>query len=152
MSKKPFTFHWGHGIVLTFIAFAAFMSYFYVNMSKEKIDLVGEQYYEDGQKFEQKQQMIQETNQLTDKVSFQIDAVSKQLLLKIPSNTSDIKVDLFFVADASKDQHLHQINPKSFWAIPLMDLPKGNWKITIKWINNKKEYLEEDRFNWVNDK
>ena len=47
------------------------------------------------------------------------------------------------MADASKDQHLHQINPKSFWAIPLMDLPKGNWKITIKWINNNKEYLEE---------
>ncbi len=54
MSKGSFKFHWGHGIVLTFISFAAFMSYFYINMSKEKIDLVGDHYYEDGKNFKKK--------------------------------------------------------------------------------------------------
>lgn len=152
MSNKPFKFHWGHGIILTFLAFAAFMSYFYVNMSKEKIDLVGDHYYEDGQKFEQKQRLLQQTNQLPDKVSFQIDNISKQLLLKIPAETSDIKVDLFFMPDASKDQHLHKTNPKNYWAIPLEGLPAGNWRISIKWIHQKKEYLQEDRFNLLSDK
>ncbi|MFM7020938.1 MAG: hypothetical protein ACKOXC_09085, partial [Aquirufa sp.] len=47
-------FHWGHGIILTFVFFGTFMAYFYINMSHEKIELVGENYYADGQAYQSK--------------------------------------------------------------------------------------------------
>ncbi len=47
-------FHWGHGIIVTFVLFGAFMAYFYINMTQQVIELVGDNYYEDGQKFQQK--------------------------------------------------------------------------------------------------
>lgn len=62
-NKKPFRFHWGHGIVLTFLAFAAFMSYFYLRMSNEKVELVSENYFEEGQKFDQIKRLKQDSIQ-----------------------------------------------------------------------------------------
>ena len=51
-NNKPFKFHWGHGIILTFVLFGAFMAYFYIQMTHQVIELVGDNYYEDGQKFQ----------------------------------------------------------------------------------------------------
>lgn len=143
MSKKSFSFHWGHGIVLTFIAFAAFMTYFYVNMSRQKIDLVGDHYYEDGQKFQEKLNILAQTKLLKNKVALKHDRIERVLLLEVPSTTYDLKVDLFFPGDALKDKLFSFPTPDSLLVIPIKELSKGKWKVTLTYHQQKKPYMEE---------
>lgn len=143
MSKKSFTFHWGHGIVLTFIAFAAFMAYFYVNMSRQKIDLVGDHYYEDGQKFQEKLNILAQTKLLKEKVKVKHDKLEKVLVFQVPASTNNLKVDLFFPGDASKDKHFTFITPDSLLIIPIKNITKGKWKVTLTYEQEKKPYMEE---------
>lgn len=143
MSKGSFKFHWGHGIVLTFISFAAFMSYFYVNMSKEKIDLVGDHYYEDGQKFQEKIHILAETKQLATKIVTTFDAKDKVYVLKVPSKTSNLKVDFFFPGNAANDLHFQYPKVDSLVFIPTHKLVKGKWKVTISYQQLGKSYMEE---------
>ncbi len=146
MSKEKFTFHWGHGIVLTFILFAAFMAYFYVQMSSQKIDLVGDHYYEDGQKFQEKLTRISETKRLKNKVNFTFNPKRNLITLNVPANTNELIVHLFFPGDASKDQHLSFPSPDSNINIPVNKLNKGKWKITFSYFLNGNNYLEEQIF------
>jgi len=143
MSKKSFTFHWGHGIVLTFISFAAFMAYFYVQMSRQKIDLVGDHYYEDGQKFQEKLHTIAQTKLLKTKVEITHDKLEKVLLLHVPGTTKNLKVDLFFPGDASKDKHFTYLSPDSLLVIPIKNISKGKWKVTLTYEQLQKPYMEE---------
>jgi hypothetical protein len=141
MSK--FSFNWGHGIVLTFIAFAGFMAYFYVNMSRQQIDLVGDHYYEDGQKFQEKLNRMSETQKLPDKVEYMFDAKENSFALKVSGNKTDLKVDFFFPGDAKLDQHFTYAVPSEIITIETQKLHVGKWKIYISWKQDGKEYLEE---------
>lgn len=38
--SSSFQFHWGHGIVLSFVLFILFMAYFYVRMSRENLEII----------------------------------------------------------------------------------------------------------------
>ena len=55
--------------MVTFVLFGAFMAYFYVNMSNESIELVGKNYYADGQAFQQKIKEREQTAALSVKAS-----------------------------------------------------------------------------------
>jgi len=143
MSNRSFKFHWGHGIVLTFIVFAGFMTYFYVNMSRQTIDLVGDHYYEDGQKFQQKLDIIAHTNELKTKVSLELDQTKEIIACKVPGQTKQLKVDFFFPADASKDKHFTFEQPDSLELISTKNLVKGKWKVTISYLKENKPYLQE---------
>ncbi len=143
MSKEKFRFHWGHGIVLTFVLFAAFMAFFYVKMSQQKIDLVGDHYYEDGQKFQEKLNILAETKRAKDKIEIRFNSSNKELIMIMPENTSHLKVDLFFPGDARKDKHFSYPRTEGKLVIPLQMLTKGKWKLTISYKQKGKPYLEE---------
>ncbi|CAM3839561.1 FixH family protein [Aquirufa aurantiipilula] len=138
--------NWGHAIIGVFILFGAFMAYFYVNMTHETIELVGDHYYEDGQKFQKKIDQRKETALLSEKVELQFNPSNKEIKLRIPKGSHDVKVNFFRPSSAAQDKSFSLKSPSdSTWTIAGEFLTKGPWKINIEWMINEKTYLEDQR-------
>ncbi|MFL0161877.1 FixH family protein [Aquirufa salirivi] len=138
--------NWGHAIIGVFILFGAFMAYFYVNMTHETIELVGDHYYEDGQKFQKKIDQRKETALLAEKVELQFNSKSKEVKLSIPKGSHDVKVNFFRPSSAALDKSFTLKNPSdSTWSISGEFLSKGPWKVNIEWMIADKTYLNDQR-------
>ncbi|MHA8052403.1 FixH family protein [Aquirufa sp. Wall-65K1] len=138
--------NWGHAIIGVFILFGAFMAYFYVNMTHETIELVGDHYYEDGQKFQKKIDQRKETELLDKKIELAFNQSNKEVKLSIPAGTHDIKVNFFRPSSAAQDKVFTLKAPKdSTWTISGDFLVKGPWKISLEWMVADKTYLDDHR-------
>jgi nitrogen fixation protein FixH len=83
---NKFSFNWGHGIIVTFVLFGIFMAYFYIHMSKESIELVGKNYYADGQAFQQKIKEREQTSAFTGRFPLPASRGGSFLALRIGKN------------------------------------------------------------------
>ncbi len=138
--------NWGHAIIGVFILFGAFMAYFYVNMTHETIELVGDHYYEDGQKFQKKIDQRKETELLDKKIELAFNQSNKEVKLSIPAGTHDIKVNFFRPSSAAQDKVFTLKETKdSTWTISGDFLVKGPWKISLEWMVADKTYLDDHR-------
>lgn len=148
MKNKHKGFSWGHGIIVTFVMFGLFMAYFYVNMSKQEIDLVGDHYYEDGQKYQEKIDIQKKTRLLIDKANIDFDSSFRLAKIHFPVGTSQLKVDFYKPANQKEDKHF-QINQlkDSVWIMDTRFLTKGPWKTSISWENKGEKYMSESR--WI---
>jgi nitrogen fixation protein FixH len=148
MNNKNKGFSWGHGIIVTFILFGLFMAYFYVNMSKEEIDLVGDHYYEDGQKYQQKIDIQKKTALLTQKAVINFDINYQLAKINFPVGSNHLKVDFYKPSNQKEDKHFQMSQPKdSIWIIETPFLSKGPWKTTLSWENKGETYRSETR--WI---
>jgi hypothetical protein len=139
-------FHWGHGIILTFILFGAFMAYFYINMSHEKIELVGENYYADGQAYQEK--MNQENQDIPKPHQIQLKSIANNqyLLIQLPQGCDSANVQFFRPSNANQDKSLlWKKEPNLNWTLSTPFLVEGPWKRTIQWSVDGKSYLQENR-------
>lgn len=148
MNNKNKGFTWGHGIIVTFLLFGLFMAYFYINMSKQEIDLVGDHYYEDGQKFQEKIDTRKKTQLLKDRAEITFDSNYQLAQIKIPKGTSQMKVDFYKPSTQKEDMHFISKVPKdSIWILETRFLNKGPWKVTLTWLNQGENYISESRFH-----
>lgn len=122
------------------------MAYFYVNMTHETIELVGDHYYEDGQKFQKKIDQRKETELLDKKIELAFNQSNKEVKLSIPAGTHDIKVNFFRPSSAAQDKVFTLKETKdSTWTISGDFLVKGPWKISLEWMVADKTYLDDHR-------
>lgn len=135
---------WGVKIIIAFIIFAAGIGTMVgISMSKN-IDLVAENYYEKELKYQERIDMINRTNSLTEKPI--IENVSGTIKIKFPDFKENAtgKINFYramdkkkdFSVDISKDENGVQV-------IPTERMDKGNWKAEIIWVMNGKEYFTQ---------
>ncbi|MEN9958059.1 MAG: hypothetical protein RLZZ474_303 [Bacteroidota bacterium] len=139
-------FHWGHGIIVTFVLFGAFMAYFYINMSHEKIELVGENYYADGQAYQAK--ITQQNQSIPTSQQIQVKSIANDqyLLIQLPSGCDSATVQFFRPSNQTQDKNITWKNQEGLnWTFPTNFLVEGPWKRTIRWSIAGKRYLQEDR-------
>jgi len=139
-------FNWGHGIIVTFVLFGAFMAYFYVNMSKESIELVGKNYYADGQAFQQKINEREQTKALSVKASLEFSVDFKQAKIHFPATVLQGRIVFYRPSNAVLDKSL-EINADTSGTafIPTDFLNKGPWNVSLTWEKDGKNYIEEQR-------
>lgn len=143
-SKKGFT--WGHGIIVTFILFGAFMAYFYIHMTRENIDLVGKGYYEDGQKFQEKIDERTQTAALPTQAIFEVSADYQAIKVDYPAGTQKLSLVFYRPSDSKLDQQINVISPKiNPWIVATPFLVKGPWLISLRWKKGGKNYRVEQR-------
>lgn len=143
---NKFSFNWGHGIIVTFVLFGAFMAYFYVNMSKESIELVGKNYYADGQAFQQKINEREQTAALTSKASLAFSADFQQAKIQFPPSISKGSLVFYRPSNAHLDKTL-SVSADST-GLALINTPflvKGPWNVSLSWEKEGKSYIEEQR-------
>jgi nitrogen fixation protein FixH len=141
-----FNFNWGHGIIVTFVLFGAFMAYFYVNMSKESIELVGKNYYADGQAFQKKINERDETAALSSKASLKFSTDYQQVNIQFPSSVTGGIVEFYRPSNANLDKTLSvSADTTGLALINTPFLVKGPWKVSLKWEKDGKSYIVEQR-------
>jgi nitrogen fixation protein FixH len=143
---NKFSFNWGHGIIVTFVFFGAFMAYFYVNMSKESIELVGKNYYADGQAFQQKIKEREQTAALVSKATWEYSADFSQTKIQFPNEVKRGTLVFYRPSNAALDKTLEIASDTSGLTFINTDfLIKGPWNVSLKWEKNGKNYVEEQR-------
>ena len=143
---NKFSFNWGHGIIVTFLLFGAFMAYFYVNMSKESIELVGKNYYADGQAFQQKINEREQTASLSSKAILEFSADFQQAKIEFPNSVFKAILVFYRPSNASQDKTLSVLADTAGLAmIKTAFLVKGPWKVSLSWEKDGKSYIEEKR-------
>jgi nitrogen fixation protein FixH len=145
-NSKAKGFHWGHGIILTFVLFGAFMAYFYINMTHQVIELVGENYYEDGQKFQQKIDLKNQVIPASDTLHVQLLARNTFILVRLPQGIQEANLQFFRPSNSKQDKKIAwQTKDGEAWTIPSGFLNKGPWKYSISWRVRGHDYLQEKR-------
>ena len=139
-------FNWGHGIIVTFVLFGAFMAYFYIHMSKESIELVGKNYYADGQAFQEKINEREQTKSLSVKASLEFSADFKQAKIHFPTTVLQGRIIFYRPSNASLDKTLEITADTSGTAFIQTDfLQKGPWNVSLTWEKDGRKYIEEQR-------
>ena len=138
--------HWGHGIILTFVFFGVFMAYFYLHMSHEKVELVGNNYYADGLAYQKKIDLQNQDIPQEHKITVQAIAHDDFLVIQLPQDCESANIQFFRPSNATLDTKMewHKSLGK-LWTIPTAFLVHGPWKRTITWRVTGKTYLQEDR-------
>jgi nitrogen fixation protein FixH len=141
-----YNFNWGHGIIVTFVLFGAFMAYFYVNMSKESIELVGKNYYADGQAFQEKINERKHTASLSSKAKLEFSADFQQAKIEFPSSVTQAILLFYRPSNASQDKTLSvSADTAGLSLINTAFLVKGPWKVSLSWEKDGKNFIEEQR-------
>jgi nitrogen fixation protein FixH len=143
---NKFSFNWGHGIIVTFVLFGAFMAYFYVHMSKESIELVGKNYYADGQAFQQKIKEREQTSALAVKATWEYSADFRQAKVQFPAGVSKGKLVFYRPSNAALDKTIEITADTAGLAFINTDfLIKGPWNVSLQWEKEGKSYVKEQR-------
>ncbi len=138
---------WGKGILLTIIAFVAFiMTLVVISVRQDDIHLVTENYYEKELKYQD--QIDRETSAAgLDREVLVFDAVSKSMVLDLPVGAKgDLK--LFRPSDERLDQELSlDILQEGKTTVPLEKLKAGYWKVQLTWTENGVDFYQEKKIS-----
>ena len=142
-------FNWGTGIVITIIAFIAFIMYFVITMSTDNNyshDLVTDQYYQAELNYQQEIDAEKNLNALNEKVSIQKN--EKGLLINFPSKFKNEKVEgkVFLYRPSSKqlDFEIPISISDTYLLVPEQRLVDGRWNIKILWKHKNTNYLYKE--------
>lgn len=141
--------NWGLKIILSFIVFAAGIGLLvYVSFSKN-IDLVSENYYEQEIKYQQRIDLLKNSENFNKDVNMSLN--DDHLRIHIPPSyqktISSLTINFYRSDNAKKDFTVQpEINDAGIYDIPTSDLHKGNWKVRIELkdtLNNSSAYFCE---------
>ena len=139
-------FNWGTGIVVTIIAFIAFIMYFVITMSTDNTyshDLVTDKYYQEELNYQQEIDAVINANNLKEKVT--IEKNSKGLKINFPKyfNPKSIEGKVFLYRPSSKqlDFEIPISISKSYLLVPEQRLVDGRWNMNIFWKHKNTNYL-----------
>ncbi len=141
-------FNWGTGIFIFVVLFMVFILSLVYKCSKQQVDLVSEQYYDNEIKYQQ--HMNRESNSLGLKNDIQIEQSEFGLSVYYPKdldrNLLSGKIELFKPDDAQKDLLVNVVpDEENTQKISKQLLSKGWWIIKINWSENRTLYYFEDK-------
>ena len=137
-------FHWGTGIALFYSCFAAFILYLVVMSNRQQIDLVSDNYYQEGLAHQQKIETIKQTAVLPYKPVVKADAVGRATV-SFPSETA---------AQVSGQAHFFRPSDKYLdFILPLKNIDEhtttadplepGLWRVRLSWTDAGQNYFQE---------
>lgn len=141
--------NWGTSIVIAFVLFASFISYFIIKVqtdSKYDNDLVVEEYYKHDAKFGEEMVRVQNAQDLKSKPLItstfgEINIVFPNLYS--PKNIKG-KVSLYRPSNKKLDFEIPISLSNSSLLIPKTNLVGGRWDINMEWQYEGKSYLTKE--------
>jgi hypothetical protein len=132
---------WGVKIIIVFIVFAGGIGTLVgISMSKN-IDLVSENYYEKELKYQDRINMINRANLLTEKIIIKNNPGNVRFEFPYKENITG-NINFYRAMDKKKDFTVNiDIDKSGIQTIPTDKTDKGNWKIEVIWIMEGKEYF-----------
>lgn len=122
------------------------MAYFYINMSHENIELVGENYYADGQAYQEKINLQNQVIPPEHQIQVKSIANDQFVLVQLPAGCESARVQFFRPSNSKQDKTVSWKKGSNLnWTFSTSFLVGGPWKRTINWTIAGKNYLQEDR-------
>jgi hypothetical protein len=147
-SKKSIRINWGTSIVIAFVLFASFISYFIIKVEtspKYENELVVDEYYKHDAHFQEEMVKIQNGHDLAEKPA--ITETSEGLTIAFPQtfDTSKIKgtVSLYRPSNKKLDFEVPISTSSPTLLIPKSRLVGGLWDITLNWNYEGKDYISK---------
>ncbi|WPP52090.1 FixH family protein [Catalinimonas niigatensis] len=136
--------NWGYKITFAFTAFVVFILFMVFKSFQQNVDLVADDYYKQEIEYQQRIDKINNTNTLSQAVSFVQE--NQQLIVQFPEESKKLEgeINLFRPSDArfdvstqiTLDEHQRQ-------SIPTADIAKGYYKLKVDWKDGDKAYYHE---------
>lgn len=139
--------HFGHGVLFVMIIFASGISYLVYRCYNQRVDLVSADYYDQEINHDKKMEKIKNNSSLTDPISISIQDFF--INIKYPNNLKSIigKVKFYKPDNESYDSEKEITFSNGYQIIPLNDIRKGRWKVSIDGISNGIGYYYEKYIN-----
>lgn len=140
---------WGTGIVIAIVVFMAITVVTVIFMMNQDVDLVSEDYYEKGIKYQQ--QIDKENRSQNLKENVRMEWTGNMFEISFPEEYDNqlITGEILFYrpSDAKKDFKLPLSLTDRNQVIPVNGLQKGLWRVQLNWsLNNKDNYYSETSF------
>jgi hypothetical protein len=136
--------NWGKSIVLVFIVFAGFIGTMVVQMSRERIDLVRDDYYQDEMAYQQHIDRVANARRFDPGAYINYRSDRRVVEVTLPDSLRQGVLTLYRPADRQQDneQVLSSGMPARF-TIPMDNKPAGLWRAKLTWTDGQREYYTE---------
>jgi hypothetical protein len=142
-------FHWGHGLLIAIIISVLAISFLVFLSSRERIDLITEDYYPKGLKYDLQIEKIKNTNSLDKKLWIEIRdslIISFPQIVRSPDSIEG-EIWIYSAADKFADKKLKiELNESFYQAIDLKQFHLAKYEIIVDWKANGKEYYQNEPF------
>ena len=128
--------NWGYGIMIATGIFMAFILTLVYKCSKQNIDLVSTNYYEQELKYDEQILKEKNTTELKEDLKINFDSVRQTILIHYPSDTKNLSGEISFIKpdDAKLDFNMKIIpGDASSQTIPAAKMKKGRWNVKVNW-------------------
>lgn len=137
---------WGVNIILGFSLFAiGIITMVAISMTKN-IDLVNDNYYEQGIKYQDQIDAKKNSAEFSNKIKTDIKDSELQIEYSGDLGKDNLSGEIKFYrsSDAKKDFKLNMnAGENGIQKIPLMNVDKGLWKVQFSFVKDKKNYFVE---------
>ena len=142
-SRNP----WPIGLVVFFIVFAAYIVGFVVFASRQKMDLVREDYYDQEIRFQQQIDRVHRTVAVLANADIDYDRAGDLVTLSLPSvqhHEISGTVSFYRPSDASLDTDVKLgLDLAGHQSVNVRALRAGLWKVRVQWQATGQEYVFE---------
>jgi hypothetical protein len=136
--------NWGKSIVLVFIVFAGFIGTMVVQMSREHIDLVRDDYYQDEIAYQQHIDRVANARRFDPATYINYRSASRQIEVMMPDSLKEGTLKLYRPADSQQDdQQVLSPGMPALIAVSMKNKPGGLWRAQLSWSDGKREYYTE---------
>jgi hypothetical protein len=138
---------WRKAIPLVFVFFAGFICTMVFRMSRQHVDLVRDDYYQDEITY---QQHIDRVNNARQNASINITyrAAQQQVVFSLPDSLQKGEITFYRPADREQDFHIRiPAGHTTQQVIPTNSLAKGYWRVQFSWSDGQREYYTEEQIH-----
>jgi hypothetical protein len=129
---------WPIALVAYFVVFSAFIVAFIVFASRQKVDLVSHDYYDDEVRYQGQIDRINRTQSLSSPAELAYNAVQKSVTITLPAaharQQASGRIHFYRPSDASLDAEVKlAVNAAGVQQWDAKDLKAGLWKVRVEW-------------------
>ncbi|WP_461093877.1 FixH family protein [Spirosoma gilvum] len=139
--------NWGKSIVLVFVLFASFIGTLVYRMSREHIDLVSENYYQN--ELDYQHQIDRENNARQNTaavITNQLD--QQQVVCELPNTLQKGQLVFYRPGDRTQDFKVTiPANHETQQVVSTAALARGRWRVQFTWSDGTREYYQESPIN-----
>src|SRR5262245_14802624 len=142
LSRNP----WPVAIIAWFAVFISFIGGFIVFASRQNMDLVRPDYYEDEMRFQQQLDRLNRTHSLAAKVAIAYERSKQAIIITLPAaqarRFTSGRIHFYRPSDARLDRELPLVvNADGVQRVETKQLRAGLWKVRLQWAASGEEFF-----------
>ncbi|MGP8201532.1 MAG: FixH family protein [Limisphaerales bacterium] len=138
---------WPVGLVVFFIVFASYIVGFVIFASRQKMDLVRADYYDQEIRFQKQIDRVQRSAPILADADINYDRAGDVVTVRLPSVKDELiggTVSFYRPSDAALDNSVELgLDPAGQQSMSVRSLCAGLWKVRVQWKMSGQEYYFE---------